>query len=299
MTTKNNPNLAKQRYLMLQRAARQSGRPTDEMMAIYVLEAFLARLGKSEHASKLILKGGMLLAAFTQRRVTRDIDLQAIGVASEAEVVGSLVSDVAMILHPDGVAFDTSTMSTEVVREGDDDSGMRVSMGAGLYTAELRLKVDVNVGDPVWPAPIEIEIPSVLADLPTIRLIGYPLPMVLAEKIVTAVSRGVASTRWRDFADIVSLSGSNQINGSELQDALAAVATYREVELLALRDVLAGYHEIAQSRWERWLARQGLSEQISADFRQTLEQVFVLADPALVDQVRESVWLPGEGWTAG
>jgi hypothetical protein len=33
--------------------------------------------------------------------------------------------------------------------------------------------------------------------------------MVLAKKIVTALQRGVANTRWRDFGDIWSLSGSH------------------------------------------------------------------------------------------
>lgn len=31
---------------------------------------------------------------------------------------------------------------------------------------------------------------------------GYPLAMVHAEKIVTALVRGTANTRWRDFADL-------------------------------------------------------------------------------------------------
>jgi hypothetical protein len=38
---------------------------------------------------------------------------------------------------------------------------------------------------------------------------GYPLHMVLAKKIVTALQRGVANTRWRDFGDIWSLSRSH------------------------------------------------------------------------------------------
>ncbi|WP_371327807.1 nucleotidyl transferase AbiEii/AbiGii toxin family protein [Modestobacter sp. DSM 44400] len=34
-----------------------------------------------------------------------------------------------------------------------------------------------------------------------IELLGYPLPMVLAEKVVTAAQRGTASTRGRDLAN--------------------------------------------------------------------------------------------------
>jgi hypothetical protein len=41
---------------------------------------------------------------------------------------------------------------------------------------------------------------------PTDELIQlYPLEMLLAEKIVTAIARGTASSRWRDFVDIYML----------------------------------------------------------------------------------------------
>lgn len=296
MTTQSDSDLAKNRYLMLQRAARQLGRPTDELMLIYVLEGFLARLGSSDHASKLVLKGGMLLAVFTERRPTRDIDLQAIDLANEVEIVGSLVSDIASTHKRDGVKFAVSTTSTELIREGDDYSGIRVSMDAGLHTAKLRLKVDVNVGDPVWPQPMEIEVPSVLKELAPIRLVGYPLPMVLAEKIVTAVARGVASTRWRDFADIVLLSATNRVDGGELQGAMAAVADYRQVELSPLHEVLDGYVGFAQKRWELWLERQGLEDRLSFDFGEVLERVFAFADPALSSLVENSTWISDRGW---
>jgi hypothetical protein len=35
-----------------------------------------------------------------------------------------------------------------------------------------------------------------------IELRGYPIHMVHAEKIVTAIQRGTANTRWRDFGDV-------------------------------------------------------------------------------------------------
>jgi hypothetical protein len=64
-------------YLDLQNLARRQRRPTDELHQIYALEGFLARLAVSPHADKLVLKGGVLLAAYDTRRPTRDIDLQA------------------------------------------------------------------------------------------------------------------------------------------------------------------------------------------------------------------------------
>ncbi len=298
MTNESSTELAQQRYLALQRTARKMRRPTDELMSLYVLEGFLARLGTSRYASKLVLKGGMLLAAFSQRRPTRDIDLQGLELANDADTVRSMIVDIASLSRPDGVEFDLSTATAEVIREGDEYSGIRVSMDAGLHTAQLRLKVDVNVGDPVWPEPITIDIPSILEDAESIRVIGYPLPMVLAEKLVTALARGVASTRWRDFADIVLLTSSSQVNGKELQGALDAVARHRQVQPLPLRDVLHDFPALAQDRWQRWLQRQELGDRLSTGFSEVLEDVFTFADPALGNRVADSIWIPDRGWTA-
>ncbi|PWR13899.1 hypothetical protein DKT69_18825 [Micromonospora sicca] len=66
-------------YLDLQNLARRTSRPTDELHQVYALEGFLARLSQSPYADKLVLKGGVLLAAYAARRPTRDVDLQADG----------------------------------------------------------------------------------------------------------------------------------------------------------------------------------------------------------------------------
>jgi hypothetical protein len=58
-------------YLDLQRKARAEARGTDELLVLYVLERFLYRLSISEFRDQFVLKGGMLLAAFDERRPTR------------------------------------------------------------------------------------------------------------------------------------------------------------------------------------------------------------------------------------
>lgn len=46
----------------------------------------------------------------------------------------------------------------------------------------MKVKVDVNVGDPIWPAPQEVNVPRLLDEQPLV-LSGYPLHMILAEKL--------------------------------------------------------------------------------------------------------------------
>jgi len=42
---------------------------------------------------------------------------------------------------------------------------------------------------------------------------GYPLEMVLAEKVATAIARGTANMRWRDFVDLYSLANRHGVSG--------------------------------------------------------------------------------------
>ncbi len=83
-------------YLDLRKLARENHRPVDELLQLYVLEAFLARLASSRFTERLVLKGGVLLAAFDERRPTRDIDLQAQALGNDTPFV------TGEVLHIDG-----------------------------------------------------------------------------------------------------------------------------------------------------------------------------------------------------
>lgn len=55
---------AGQTYLALQRKARAEGRSTDELLQLAALEAFVDRLSTTARARDVVLKGGVLLAAY-------------------------------------------------------------------------------------------------------------------------------------------------------------------------------------------------------------------------------------------
>ncbi len=247
--------------------ARNEGRTTAEYLRLYALEGFLLRLANSGHASKFVLKGGVLLAAYELRRPTADVDFAGLQVSNEVESVRQLVAEVASTVLPagldDGLKFDFDDVRAETIREGDEYGGVRVRLVARLATAIEPFHVDVNVGDPIWPAPSEISMPRLLEQEP-IKLRAYPLEMVLAEKIVTALQRGAASTRWRDFGDVYQLTGRHTFQAEELRQALQAVASYRHVELSGLADALDGYAEIGQPRWAAWRRKLQLTDSLPA-----------------------------------
>lgn len=275
-------------YLDLQNLARRTSRPTDELHQLYALEGFLARLSDSQYAAKLVLKGGVLLAAYDTRRPTRDVDLQGRNLANDVDRILGIIRDVAGRDMYDGLIFDIDEATAETIRDGDDYSGVRISLTARLSAARLSLHVDVSVGDPIWPAPTTISLPRILDG--HITLTGYPLPMVHAEKIVTAMQRGTANTRWRDFADIYLLAHRHDIDGRELGAAIGQVASYRNAPLVPLKEVLNGYAPLAQARWSTWRRKNRVEDRLPPAFGAVLEEVIAFADPALTQSVDHMMW---------
>jgi predicted nucleotidyltransferase component of viral defense system len=257
-------DLAGSRYLALQRLARAQKRATAELLQLYVLESFLRRLIRSQHDERLVLKGGLLLAAFDLRRATRDVDLLALRTDNDPAAVERLVVEIASVDAEDGVVFLLDTMTVVPIRDDDVYPGVRAVLEARLATARIKFSVDVNVGDPVVPAPIRTAVPVLLGD-ERLDVLAYPKPMVVAEKLVTALQRGRASTRWRDFADLFVLVPGDLLE-AEVIEALRAVASHRGVTLQPLGSVLAGMAEEAQARWVTWRERQGAQERVPEDF---------------------------------
>ncbi len=275
-------------YLDLQNKASREQRPTQELLELYVLEGFLTRLAEGDDRDTLVLKGGVLLAAYGTRRATRDVDFLARDLDNERDVVLQLCSRIARAERNDGLDFDVGSARAELIRDDDEYSGVRVSMRCELAQAHLSFHIDVNIGDPVWPAPGMVEVPALLGG--TIRLLGYPITAVYAEKVVTAIQRGTANTRWRDFADIYLLNAQQDVDGDNLTRALQEVAAHRGTQLIPLRETLQGYPELAQIRWTAWVRRQTLTDRLPGEFGELLESVYTFADPAIMNDVAGHRW---------
>lgn len=281
-------------YLQLQRQARKSGRDTLELMTLYVLEGFLSRLAKSQFNEKLILKGGVLLAAWNARRSTRDIDFAGLNVGNEVANVLDICREISSISEPDSVFFESALASAVTIRDEDEYSGVRVSMQATLASAKITFHIDVNVGDPVVPSAVQVAYPRILEGREPIALLGYPISMVLAEKIVTAAQRGSSNTRRRDFGDIYNIIRIHSMNASDLRDSVWAVSSHRKAEILELEEVLRDYPAIGQAKYEIWRDRQDRLE-LPRDFELLLEAIFNFTDPVLGDRVPpSSIWDPHE-----
>lgn len=268
--------------IAIRKLARQAGGDVQELMTLYALEGLLARIALSEYRDDFVLKGGVLLAAFAARRPTRDIDLHASRLSGDPAEVAERVQAIAALGLEDGLLFDLSTITVSTIRDDDEYAGVRVKLIAELGSSRLTLGIDVNFGDPIWPAPGLIDLPRIVPlDLPAVRVLGYPLTMVFAEKLVTAIDRGIANTRWRDFADVYALSNLHSIEARDLRTSMETVSEYRRVRLAPLLPTLSPMNELAQQKYRAWRTRSRREAELPEAFADVLAAVATFADPVL------------------
>ena len=283
-------------YNDLRNLAKHQGRDVAEYLALHALEGFLDRLTRSEYAHDLVLKGGVLMAAFAARRPTRDIDIQARSMVNDIADVEAMIATIAAIPANDGLIFEPDSIHGEPIRDEATYEGVRVHLTGQLATAVIPFHVDVNFGDPIWPAPSTVALPRLLGG--EVTLLGYPAHMVLAEKIVTAIERGIANTRWRDFVDISSIADTTSVTADDLATAIQVVSHFRQVTPRPLTEVLGGMGVIAQPKWTAWRRKQRLTGSTPDQFQQVIDAGIAFADPVLTGDAARATWVPATHlWT--
>jgi hypothetical protein len=184
-----------------------------------MFERFLERVSLSEYRNSFILKGGMLIAAIVgiDTRTTMDMDATMKGRKLEQSEIVEIFEEILRIPVADEVSF--SYRGIEEIREEADYPGYRVSIEAVLDKTRQTLKVDVTTGDYVTPKEIEYNFRLMFEDR-TISIMAYNIETVLAEKFETILTRGVTTTRMRDFYDIYILTTTQSYNSDTFKAAL-------------------------------------------------------------------------------
>ncbi|RAS63741.1 nucleotidyltransferase AbiEii toxin of type IV toxin-antitoxin system [Lentzea atacamensis] len=281
-------------YLDLQNRARRERRSTQELQTLYVLERWLARLAASPHAGQFVLKGGMLLAVFDARRPTADADLLARNLANDEESVIARVVDVARVeLDPeDGVVFLVDTATAQSIRDDDLYAGVRITMSCRISTASVKLKLDINFGDPVTPAPRLLDLPSQRPGIAPVPVLGYPIETVLAEKTSTAIALREANTRVRDYVDLYTLTGRQAVSYESVRSALHATTHHRGVEIRPLSAVVGELAEMRQQAYSAFKKRLGPDAgHLPDSFGDVVAAVVEFVDPLTAGDPR-GAWNP-------
>jgi predicted nucleotidyltransferase component of viral defense system len=184
------------------------------------MERFLFRLGRSDHADRFVLKGGLMTLTWAGEyaRVTRDIDLLGWG-ANSVEAVVERVREVLEVEVDDGIRFDPDSLQGREIMVETAYVGVRLWFTGDLSGMVLRMQVDVGFGDAVVPTPTWIDYPQLL-DFGQPRLLGYPAAATLAEKLHAVVVLGFANSRMKDYYDLWSAARLKVVTVEELGEAI-------------------------------------------------------------------------------
>lgn len=250
--------------------------PTQEYLVRHLLESFLGRLSGTEHGQDFVLKGGILLAAYGVRRPTKDVDANAISADVTPEHLRKIVAQLAAVPTDDGVTFDVGSVGVQEIRESVDYPGFRVRVKAAIGPWRSTAAWDVSTGDPIVPAPRRVTIERVLGE--PLQFLGYAAETTIAEKAVPILERGITSTRWRDYVDIVQLCRQG-FDPSELRRSAEAVARYRGVTLEPVGPHLEGYGSIGQAKWAAWRRKEHLEDLCEVQLDDQVALVAEFVDP--------------------
>lgn len=194
----------------------------------YMLERLLERISLSEFKDKFILKGGMLVAALVgvDLRSTIDMDATIKSYPVTKESIEEAFNVILAVPIDDGVNMELKKID-EIRAEGEYE-GFRASLEALMDNARIPLKVDITTGDKITPKEV-VYIFDLLLEDRSIDILAYNIETVIAEKLETILSRGIANTRMRDFYDVyilLKMQGHN-INSTLLREAIVATAEKR------------------------------------------------------------------------
>jgi predicted nucleotidyltransferase component of viral defense system len=280
-----NDQAAAAAFKALQAKARIAhGGNTQPLLVVYAVEAFLRRLATSDHAERMALKGGMLLAANDIRQFTKDADLSTHGLPGDEDNVRQLVAEICAIQPEphDGVTIDPDTIRTNPMREGDDYEGVRCKLVATLGKAQIPFALDLSFGDSERATVIQLK--SVI-NQPAVRLRAYPLALNLAEKIVTAMQRRETNTRDRDFADLWVTSRGHQLDATELREHVRKVADHRGQPIITMAQALTHMPD-RQQPYAAMVARMSYLSPPPDTWRELIDGVIAFLDPILGDEDR-------------
>ena len=183
--------------------AKDRGIPAQQLQQNFLIEQVLKLIAKSSYKDSFIVKGGYLIGQLIglDKRTTMDLDVTLKGTALSQE---NLITIFEEILSDSDDVFSFEVDKLEPIRQDDEYGGFSLKLNATFDTLREVVFIDITTGDKITPREITYSMSSLFAN-ETIEVWTYNLETVLAEKLETIISRGVASTRPRDRYDLFTL----------------------------------------------------------------------------------------------
>lgn len=201
--------------------AKDRGIPAQQLQQNFLIEQVLKLIAKSSYKDSFIVKGGYLIGQLIglDKRTTMDLDVTLKGTTLSQE---NLIAIFEEILSDSDDVFSFEVDKLEPIRQDDEYGGFSLKLNATFDTLREVVFIDITTGDKITPRKITYSMPSLFPN-ETIEVWTYNLETVLAEKLETIISRGVASTRPRDRYDLFTLYHirKDEIDFDVLREALA------------------------------------------------------------------------------
>ena len=208
--------------------SKDKGIPAQQVQQHYLIEQVLKLISTSSYRDSFIVKGGYLIGQMIglDKRTTMDLDVTLKGTEMSKENLIHIFEEI-LCSKTDGFSFSVDKL--EPIRQDDEYGGFSLKLNATFDTLKEVVFIDITTGDKITPREITYSMSSIFTN-ESIKIWTYNLETVLAEKLETIISRGLASTRPRDRYDLFTLYKlrKEEINLEVLKNALENTAEKRK-----------------------------------------------------------------------
>lgn len=257
--------------------------PAQQVQQHYLIEQVLKLISTSSYRDSFIVKGGYLIGQMIglDKRTTMDLDVTLKGTEMSRENLMDIFEEI-LRSKTDGFSFSVDKL--EPIRQDDEYGGFSLKLNATFDTLKEVVFIDITTGDKITPREITYSMTSIFTN-ESIKIWTYNLETVLAEKLETIISRGLASTRPRDRYDLFTLYKlrKEEINLEVLKNALENTAEKRKSKetIYNWKEQVRGI-EISDYQKELWIRYQRqfkYAKDISFDnsvqvIREIMQQIF-------------------------
>ena len=263
--------------------SKDKGIPAQQVQQHYLIEQVLKLISTSSYRDSFIVKGGYLIGQMIglDKRTTMDLDVTLKGTEMSRENLIHIFEEI-LCYKTDGFSFSVDKL--EPIRQDDEYGGFSLKLNATFDTLKEVVFIDITTGDKITPREITYSMSSIFTN-ESIKIWTYNLETVLAEKLETIISRGLASTRPRDRYDLFTLYKlrKEEINLEVLKNALENTAEKRKSKdtIYNWEEQVRGI-EISDYQKELWIRYQRqfkYAKDISFDnsvqvIREIMQQIF-------------------------
>lgn len=235
----------------------------------YFQERLLYRLSQTPYRNNFLLKGGALMYAYEHlaARPTLDIDFLGVDISNDGENIARTFSLICSVpCEEDGVIFDAKHISFTHILEFREYRGIRLTLPVRMDTISQMFTMDIGFGDKITPAPIHIDYPQLLNDMPGVNVMAYNIETVIAEKAHTLIDLAGENSRMKDYYDLYTILSSKKYNPELLSQAIKSTFRNRNTKYdkgtMFFRPGFTDDKRM-QIRWQAFKKRIALAEELT------------------------------------